>query len=56
MKILQALINKNGTANGSTSNTYLTTSYVPNKIECIIMSTEQEPCTAKSMRYGLGTQ
>ena len=49
----QTLIN-NGTANGAGSNAYLTASYVPAKIKCIIMKyrTGTPPCTAKVIRYG----
>jgi len=52
----KTLLNKNGTANGAASNAYLTTSYVPVKPSASIWSTEQEPCTTKSMRYGLSTE
>jgi len=47
---------KNGTANGAANNAYLTASYVLLKLSASLWSTEQEPCTTKSMRYGLNTQ
>ena len=46
---------KNGTANGSTSNAYLTASYVPVKTKCIIMKYRTGILYNKSKRYGLGT-
>jgi hypothetical protein len=51
----QAFI-KNGTANGAASNAYLTAPYVPLKPSASLWITEQEPCTTKSMQYGLSTQ
>jgi hypothetical protein len=48
---------KNGTANnGAASSAYLTASYVPVKTKASLWITEQEPCTTKSMRYGVSTQ
>ena len=46
----QTLI-KDSTANGATSNAYLTSSNVPFKTKCIIMKYRTAPYIIKNMRY-----
>ena len=51
----QTLIN-NGTANGATSNAYLTSSYVPFKIKCIIMKYRTGTLYNQNMGYCSNSQ
>jgi len=45
-----------GTANGAACNAHLTAFLSLSKPNASLWSTKQEPCTTKSMRYGLSTQ
>jgi len=51
----QTLI-KDGTANGATSNAYLTSSYVPFKTKCVIMKYGTGTLYNQNMRYCSNSQ